>query len=446
MSENQIPENEISPIKRAEDAFVVVGDLIPPHRALTILFVLILINTIAYADRNLFSVLIPYLKSEFNLTDGYLGLLAGPAFVVPYILLSLPISRLGDNWSKSGAIAICASIWGLASAACGLASHYIHLLIARLMVGAGEAGVMPSSQAIVAELYPPEKRSGPSGALAASTYLGLIVGIAGGGAVASLYGWRTAFFALSLPVLALIPILITLVPIKARPLKAVEGEDGARRSMIQSLKFFIQNKTIFGICLGVGIFHILAYSATTWIPTFLSRSHGMSLLEAATWLGFSAAFGGLGGSIAGGIFSDYVARFGDAWRLRVPAIALILSFPVFLGFLAIPSSMELGRIPAVVFLMFAFSFLSAMWAAPCYASVSMQVLERERAQVIAATIVFINLIGSVLGPPLAGFISDAFTSRFGTESMRYSLLTLSPLALIGGLVLLNSAKAKVSRH
>ena len=413
---------------------------------LFVLGLLIAVNTLAYADRNLFSVLIPQIKAEFGVSDAMLGLLAGPAFVVPYILFSIPVARLGDRWSRKGALAIAASVWGLASAACGMVGSFAQLAAARLLVGAGEAGAMPTSQAIVAGLFSPKRLAAASGALAACTYLGLIVGIAGGGYIASVWDWRTAFIALSVPAVVLAPLLWLAAP-RNQQAEAPSFDGGADRSLLGGLAAFVGNPILRNICIGVGVFHILAYAGSTWIPTYLVRSHGMTLVEAATLLGFAAAIGGFAGSVAGGLLADWASRHGDHWRMRVPAIGQMITLPICLALFLWPGSA--GNGPIMVSLLTVYCFLSALWAAPSYATIAQLVPEREKAQALATLLVGINLIGSVAGPPLAGLLSDILTPSAGQEALRYSLLFLTLMAPLGSIWLWQAASAmreKVSKQ
>jgi hypothetical protein len=49
-------------------------------------------------------------------------------------------------------------------------------------------------------------------------------------------------------------------------------------------------------------------------------------------------------------------------------------------------------------------------------------------------VVVINIIGSTLGPLTAGVVSDLLTARFAIEALRLSLLSMSVLTLVGGML------------
>ncbi len=80
------------------------------------------------------------------------------------------------------------------------------------------------------------------------------------------------------------------------------------------------------------------------------------------------------------------------------------------------------------------SFLTSLWAGPSYAAVARLVPTAMRAQAIGLLVIVLNATGSLLGPPIAGLVSDMLTPRFGVEALRYSLLTMSILVVVGGLV------------
>ncbi|MDD3799103.1 MAG: MFS transporter [Novosphingobium sp.] len=401
-----------------------------------ILVLLLIINTLSYADRHVFSILIPDIKAEFGASDSVLGLLSGPAFIVSYVLLTLPLARLGDRWSRRGVVALAAGLWSIASAACGIVTHVAQMAVARVLVGVGEAGAMPSSQAIVAGLFSERKRSSAIGVLTAGTYTGLVVGLTGGAAIASQWDWRAAFIALSLPGLLLAVLIWLTGPRQARD-GAGSASDGGG-SLYQSVRLFLAIPSLRYIALGVGVYNVFGYAGATWLPAYFIRSHGMSVLETGTWLGLGAAAGGIAGSLAGGVLVDSLRKRNEAWQLRVPALGQLASFPLLAIMFLLPGGMHVSfaglDVPAVALLLLATGFLSALWAAPAYGAVARLIPPAQRAQAAGVLIVIVNLVGSVLGPPAAGIASDLMSASFGEESMRYSLLALTVLVFAGGLL------------
>jgi MFS family permease len=405
-----------------------------PAYALYILVLLLAINALSYADRHVFSVLIPSIKAEFGATDSLLGLIGGPGFIVSYVLFSMPLARLADRWSRRGVLTLSATLWSAATAACGAAGGMAQLAASRLVVGIGEAGGLPPAQSMLADLYDERRRSGAMGVLSSATYVGVVLGLTGGAAVAALWGWRWAFYALAIPGFPLALLLWLTGPrrVKAAP----TAKAASTESLWASTRRFWAIPSLRLLAIGVGTFNIFGYAAAVWKPAFFMRSHGMTMVEAGSWLGIGAAIGGITGSMLSGFIVDRVRIRGEIWQLRVPAIAFLLAFPLFMTMYLLPggAAVDLGgfRIPGVALLSIMTGMMSAMWAGPAFGAAARLVLPNQRAQATAMLVVIINVIGSALGPVMGGVVSDLLTGQFGTESLRISLMSMSVLTVLGG--------------
>lgn len=409
--------------------------------SLYILLLLVAINALSYADRHVFSVLIPAIKREFGASDSVLGLIGGPGFILSYVLFSIPLARLADRKSRRVVLAASATLWSLATAACGAATNLVQLGLARLTVGVGEAGGLPPAQSILADLYDERRRSSAMGVLSSATYIGVVLGLTGGAAIAHVWGWRWAFFALALPGLPLALLLWATGPRRAaRPpapaataTPATQGE-----GMWHSLRKLWAIPSLRLLAIGVGVFNIFGYAAAVWKPAFFMRSHGMSMIEAGSWLGIGAAIGGVSGSLLSGVMVDRLRTRGEAWQLRVPAFAFLLSFPLLIVMFLLPGgiSAEIAglTVPGVALMSVLTGMMSAMWAGPSYGAAARLVAPELRAQAAAMLVVIINVIGSAMGPVVGGAASDLLAGHFGAESLRISLLVLSVLTAAGGLL------------
>ena len=127
------------------------------HR--TALILLMLAYALSMCDRMILSVLFPDIKAEFALSDTQLGLLGGISFALFYATMGLPIARLSDQHSRKRIIIVSLVIFSLMTAFCGLAVGFISLLLMRIGVGIGEAGVNPASHSIIADYFPPKRRA-----------------------------------------------------------------------------------------------------------------------------------------------------------------------------------------------------------------------------------------------------------------------------------------------
>lgn len=405
--------------------------------AIYLLALLTLLNVLSYADRYLFSIAMPAIKAEFGTSDSVLGLIGGPAFTISFILFTIPLARLSDRWSRRKVLAISVAVWSAATAGCGAAAGIIQMALGRVFVGVGEAGAMPASQSIISQFFGPRRRSTALGILATGPYLGLVVGLAGGGFVISHWGWRSAFLILGLVGMPLALLVLATGP-RRRPAPASTQSATPPRSMLESLHACWSIPSLRLLAIGTGVYNIFGYAASIWLPAFLMRSHAMTAAEAGFWIGVCPTIGGVLGATASGAIVDRLSRRDVRWQLRVPALGFMLSFPLQLLILWLPAgaAVPLGGVtlPAVAALMVFSAFLSSLWMGPSFAAVSRVVAPAYRAQATALLIVIINVLGSTAGPLIAGFISDGLTARFAHEALRYSLLSMSVLMVAGGAI------------
>ncbi|HCL48497.1 MAG TPA: MFS transporter, partial [Rhodobiaceae bacterium] len=167
------------------------------------LTLLMLAFTLSMCDRMILSVLFPDIKAEFGLSDTELGLLGGISFALFYATMGVPIARLSDQYSRKIIIITSLVIFSLMTAFSGLAAGFISLLVLRIGVGIGEAGVGPARHSIIADYFPPKRRAFAMAILMLGGSLGMILGFVGGGIIAEAYNWRVAMVSVGLPGLLL---------------------------------------------------------------------------------------------------------------------------------------------------------------------------------------------------------------------------------------------------
>lgn len=416
--------------------------------AVYILVLLTLANVLSYADRYLFSIAMPAIKQEFGASDAVLGLIGGPAFTVSYILFSIPLARLADRWSRKRVLAISVTVWSAATALCGAAGGIAQMALGRVLVGVGEAGAMPPSQSLISQLFEPRRRATALGCLAVAPHLGLVVGLSGGGVAIALWGWRTTFLVLALAGLPIALLVWLTGPSRTSGPRVATSSTESTRSAWQAVRYCWSIPSLRLLALGTGVFNMFGYAASIWLPAFLMRSHAMTSVQAGFWLGVCATIGGVLGSLSSGAIVDtLVARSAGGrdirWQLRVPALGFIASFPLQLVFLLLPAGAAITvaghAVPGVGLLLMSTAFLSSLWMGPSFAAVSRIVAPEYRSQATAMLIVIINVVGSTAGPLIAGLISDTLTPRLGQDALRYSLLSMSALMVVGGAVFWRAA-------
>src|SRR6476661_9399342 len=184
---------------------------LPPRRyAWTVFAIVFALMVVDYVDRQVVVSMFPHLKAQWSLSDGQLGALVSVVSIT-VALGTVPLSVLADRWSRVKSIFLMALVWSIATIACAYAQNYGHLLVARSIVGLGEAAYGSAGVALLATLFPERMRSTVLGAFLAAGLMGSVLGVVLGGVIAERWGWQAGFGAVGLPGLALAILFIVVV-------------------------------------------------------------------------------------------------------------------------------------------------------------------------------------------------------------------------------------------
>lgn len=406
-----------------------------------VLSMLLVINFLAFLDRQILNILAEPIKQELELSDTQIGLLTGLAFAFLYTFLGLPIARLAERTNRVGIIGISLAIWSGFTVACGFAGSYVQLALARVGVGVGEAGCSPASHSLISDYVPREKRASALGFYSMGVPLGTMAGLAFGGLIADAYGWRIAIVVAGAPGL-LIAVLakLTIKDIR-RQRPANRGPNGdAAPSLGQAMRELASKRAFWWATLAASSSAFLAYGHNAFYASFFLRNHAPGVAEIAATvsggslkasgflgiaLGLILGLGGLLGSFLGGRMCDHFAKRDPRANALLPAGAFLISLPFVIGAVFIPNTaaalLMLG--PAIL--------LKTFWYGPIFAMVQNVVEPCTRATAAAILLGMMNLIGLGLGPVTVGIFSDAFATTLGTsEGLRWGLAVTAIMGIV----------------
>lgn len=377
----------------------------------------------SFMDRYILTILLEDIKKALDLTDTQLGLLQGFAFAMLYAILGIPVAWLADRGNRKNIIVISLTIWSAMTAACGLALNYGQLLAARVGVGIGEAGSSPPSHSMIADLYPPEKRSGAMAIYATGVVLGGGFGTMIGGTIAHFFGWRIALMAVGVPglILALIVWLFVVEPRRGLS-EPARGEPVKQPPLIDGFRSLFANPVALHLVMGVTVTSFVGYALASFLPSFMQRSYGVTLLTVALVLAPLVAIVGTVSGIVSGRIADRLAKtrglYAQPWLI---VVTKSIAFPCALVFY-----LAGDPVTGITFSLLVYLF-SSSYLGPTFALIQGQAPVQMRALWAAITLLIINFFGYGFGPSLTGFLSDLYRPRFGTESLRYAMLTVECL-------------------
>ena len=164
----------------------------PPHR--TLITVCTIIATLMQAlDSTIANVALPYLQGNLQATSDQITWVL-TSYIVAAAIMTAPVGWLAARFGRKNFFIICLAGFTATSMLCGLAQSLTQMVIFRLAQGAFGAALVPLSQAIMLDLYPPEKRGSAMALWGMGVMVGPILGPTLGGYLTDAYDWRWVFF------------------------------------------------------------------------------------------------------------------------------------------------------------------------------------------------------------------------------------------------------------
>ena len=387
-----------------------------------------------FLDRQLISILAKPIQDGLGITDGQLGLLTGFYFALFYCFIAIPIGWLADRTSRVKVLSAACAIWSAATAACGMAGTYGQLVVARMMVGVGEAGGVPPSYAIISDTFPRERRTTAMAIFNLGPPIGSALGVAFGASLAAAFDWRMPFYVIGGigVVTAVVVYWVVREPKRGETdgLPVTTAPEVGPEGFVATILRFFRNPLLLMASLASGAGNFITYGLLNFTVLFLMREKGMTLEDVAVWYALVVGIGMSTGIYASGRIVDRFARRSKAAYATVPAASLVLALPFFIGFAWAPS----WKI-ALAFLLVPM-FLNSFFLSATVTFVQNEVAPERRVISGALLLLVMNFIGLGLGPTYVGMMSDFFRPTYGEHALQTAYYALAPMYLIGALLFL----------
>ena len=406
------------------------------------LFVLMLAAIMAILDRQILNLMVDPIRQSMGFTDIQIGVLQGPAFMVFYTLLGFPLGWLIDRTHRLRLIALGIFVWTLGTVGCGLAGNYEEMLVARAIVGMGEAVVGPGGLSLLADYFSPSRRTLAISVHGTASMFGMGIALLAGGLLLSLAaeigpvsiagfadieGWRFVFLTIASP-----GILVALLALTAR--------EPARREVDSS----VSEKPRLGAFLrsaggwivphfaAICFVAIMSYAFMSWLPSYLIRGFALAPADVGVLTGFQFLILGPVGILLGGVIVRWLQRAGkqDAalrvLRLLTGLMALGLGA---LAFSWSPTAAIVSASAAIV----------VMSALPVVSVLALQQATPNefRGRLSAMYFIITNLVGYSLGPIVTAALTQYLFGQ--PDQIGYSLALLGMVAGPAAMVLFSAA-------
>ena len=419
-------------------AAIASADFPPAGQGWYAVGVLALCTTFAMLDHGILSLLIQQIIVDFGLTDTQASLLLGPAFAFVYVIVGIPLSPLIDRWTRTRIIAVGITVWSLATAACGLASNFVQLFLARMVVGAGESVNGPTAYSIVSDYFSrdrlPKAIYGLQIGSVAGSGLSLLLGgvmitiIAKLGSpvlplVGELRPWQAVMVAVGLPGLFVTLLLLTVKEPPRRNFSAKVSRVpvwGAVQYM--GLHVAVFGPLLIGLTLGA-----LDSGGRAWGAAFFERTYGWGPATYGQAAGIVSILAMLAGLWLG---SRWVGRFQARGMVDGPYRVILYTRAINIPFAI---AMPIMPTPELALACNAVGFLTLGMSGPLLNAVMLIITPNQvRGQVMALYLFIFTVIGQGLSPVITGATTDyIFTSP---DDLRWSIMLLHIVFLPAALV------------
>ena len=79
--------------------------------------------TFSFIDRQIINLLVDPIRTDLSLSDSQVSFLQGLAFVLPYVILSIPLGRIVDRANRIRVLVVGILFWTISCVSCGLARN-----------------------------------------------------------------------------------------------------------------------------------------------------------------------------------------------------------------------------------------------------------------------------------------------------------------------------------
>jgi MFS family permease len=408
------------------------------------LFAIVFATFLTFFDAVTFGMLAERIKRDFGLTDSQLGFLAGPASIICYLFVGIPLARLADIYPRKYVLAGGAAVVGLIISLGGLAQTFAQFVTSRVFLAAGGSAHAPASYSLLADAFPPKKLTRAFALLQfgfiGGTTLGPLIGgmlvMASGSwgpteiGPLTIRGWQWILIGLGAPSLLAAGLFLTvreparLAPAPDAPQPPADA-GMARKALtfmgLDALRAINSRPRVYYPLFGaLALSAIDTFGIQFWRVPFMMRSFGWNEGQIGAALSITILVASLSGLVLGGVLVEWLAaRYKDA---NVRAACLFFAGNTISTIAAI-----CAPTPWASMILFGFAGMFGMaGAVPQNAAIQRIAPNAMRGQVTAIYLFMFTFFGA-MGSWFVGQVQDTF---IGVDAELWKALLITAAILM----------------
>jgi MFS family permease len=301
------------------------------------LFAIIFATFLTFFDGAVFGAFAGNIKKDFGLTDAQLGFLAGPATIICYFFVGIPLARLADTYPRKYVLSASAGIVGLLIALGGMAQSFTQFIGSRVFLAAGGSAHAPASYSLLADAFPPKTLTRAFALLQFGFIGGMALGPWAGGRLIDwtkdwgksefvgleLFSWQVILLFMAIPSIlaAILFLFVTEPPRKIaapnEPIIPAHGSMGRAALTFMgwdaAKAIHANGRVYYPLFAALALSAVESFGIGFWRFEFMKRSYGWSPQQIGDALFWAVIVGSIAGLVLGGVLAESLAkRYKDA--------------------------------------------------------------------------------------------------------------------------------------
>jgi MFS family permease len=386
----------------------------PRRDAWGMVAVLSIAAIVAYIDRLILSVLFVPLTQDLALSDTQASLVQGASFAIIYAVAGVPLGIAADRWNRRLIVIAGVVIWCGATIACGFASSFAELAAARILVGVGEAALVPAATSMIGDGVRLERRGLALSIFVMGQVIGGALAVTAGGVLFDLAqsgsfdaglsalnltgtpSWRVVLWLVGLMG---VPLVLALLCLR-EPQRSERGLGDAHGVRGVFAQFVARRDVLLPLYLTLACAAISDFSIGSWTPTLLVREFEWSASRIGVWFGGCLFASGVIAAAVSGWLTDRASNKGVPggalrWAFLSAVIALVTA-----SYAAVPDPYWLLAILLVQ------STASSICSIICVITIQLRLPNELRGVGSSFTSLGNMLFGLGMGPTLVALATD----------------------------------------
>ena len=231
-------------------------------------------------DTTIANVALPHMQGNLGASEDQIAWVL-TSYIVAAAIMTLPVGFLANRFGRRQVFMWSVAGFTMASALCGLATSLNEMIAFRLLQGVFGAALVPLSQAVLLDTYPPEKHGSAMGIWGVGVMVGPILGPTLGGWLTEYYSWRWVFY-INVPV-GILSLVGIMTFVQDGPLRRQKFDGlgfafiaiavGALQLLLdrgQQVDWFQATEIqLYTVVVVLGFYLFVTHSLTTTTPFFL---------------------------------------------------------------------------------------------------------------------------------------------------------------------------------